>query len=115
MKDWLYRPTDLGLFAVGYYASDGSWQPEPHEHADVTTARARVCWLNRDQAETSAQPNAEAATSMELRIDAAARAVRLRKASARRTFEKRAAGPRASRPGLVARGRAPVGLSRGGQ
>ena len=77
---WTYRPTDIGLFTVGFYDPDGSWQAEDQEHVCASTARARVAWLTRDQPGSRSEDDA---TREELRIDAAARAVRKRNEIAR--------------------------------
>lgn len=48
MAKWLYKQTEPGLFTVGYYAPDDSWNPES-DHDSRDGAAARVHYLNGGQ------------------------------------------------------------------
>ena len=45
MSNYVYKRTEPGLYTVGYYAPDGTWEPES-DHSDREEAAKRVHWLN---------------------------------------------------------------------
>jgi hypothetical protein len=42
---YVYKKTEPGLWTVGYYEPDGTWQPES-DHDNTEDAAKRVAWLN---------------------------------------------------------------------
>lgn len=42
---YVYIRTDPGLFTVGFYKPDGSFEPDS-DHTDQEEAAKRVAWLN---------------------------------------------------------------------
>ena len=42
---WVYLRTEPGLFTVGFYAPDGTWNTDS-DHSNVHEARDRVNYLN---------------------------------------------------------------------
>ena len=42
---YVYKQTEPGLFTVGYYAPDGTWEPES-DHENIVDASKRVAFLN---------------------------------------------------------------------
>jgi len=42
---YVYLRSESTLWTVGYYAPNGSWEPES-DHASAEDAAARVHWLN---------------------------------------------------------------------
>lgn len=42
---WLYLPSEPGLWTVGFYRPDGGWQAES-DHDSSEAAAARVHYLN---------------------------------------------------------------------
>lgn len=42
---WVYIQSEPGLWTVGFYKPDGTWEPDS-DHGDQNSARQRVAWLN---------------------------------------------------------------------
>jgi len=42
---YVYRSFEPGLWTVGFYMPDGTWEPES-DHGSKDEAAARVAWLN---------------------------------------------------------------------
>jgi hypothetical protein len=42
---WVYRKTEPNLWTVGFYAPDGTWEPES-DHDNPEEAAQRCRWLN---------------------------------------------------------------------
>ena len=45
MSNYVYIQTESGLWTVGFYRPDGSWEPES-DYSDKEEAAKRVHWLN---------------------------------------------------------------------
>lgn len=45
MTTWLYKRTEPGLWTVGFYAPDDTWEPAS-DHGSIEEAAARVHYLN---------------------------------------------------------------------
>jgi len=43
--NYVYRSFEPGLWTVGFYAPDGTWEPES-DHRSAEEAAKRVAWLN---------------------------------------------------------------------
>ena len=66
---YVYIRSEPGLWTVGFYRPDGSWEPES-DHGSTEEAAARVAYLNGDQ---SAAVDALAKRVVELEQEARAR------------------------------------------
>lgn len=42
---WVYKQTEARLWTVGFYDSNGAWNPES-DHDSAEQAASRVHWLN---------------------------------------------------------------------
>jgi hypothetical protein len=42
---WVYIRTEPGLWTVGFYEPDGTWEPDS-DHGSSDEAAARTHWLN---------------------------------------------------------------------
>lgn len=42
---YVYQSFESGLWTVGFYKPDGTWEPES-DHSSSDEAAARVAWLN---------------------------------------------------------------------
>ncbi len=45
---YVYKRTEPGLWTVGFYTPDGTWEPES-DHSSSEEAAKRVAWLNGGQ------------------------------------------------------------------
>ena len=45
MTNYVYLRTEPNLYTVGFYAPDGTWEPES-DYNSREEAAARVAWLN---------------------------------------------------------------------
>jgi hypothetical protein len=45
MSSYVYVRSEPGLWTVGFYRPDGSWEPES-DHGSADEAAQRVAWLN---------------------------------------------------------------------
>jgi len=44
-QQYVYIRSEPGLWTVGFYKPDGTWEPES-DHASTSAAAERVHWLN---------------------------------------------------------------------
>jgi hypothetical protein len=57
---YVYIRSEPGLWTVGFYRPDGTWESES-DHTDKQQAAERVAWLNGSRAELPTEADIQAA------------------------------------------------------